>query len=152
MERRKFLSMSVASALDLPLGALTTDFRETKPATWTAHNVDDAIKALYGDVKLLESKEISLKMPKVTSNGNSIPVGIKSKIKAKTVALFQNSNPESAVSVWTVAEHGIVDYHLKLKLKTIEGEASVVTLVVEGKDGKFYVTHVSVTVAGGCEG
>ncbi len=89
----------------------------------------------------------------MTSNGMSVPVGIKSKIKAKTVALFQNSNPESAVSVWTVPENGIVDYNLKIKLKTIENEASVVTLVVEGEDGEFYVTHTSVMVLGeSCEG
>ena len=152
MERRKFLGIGLTSALLLPLGVLATDFRKTKPVTWTAKSVNDAIKALYGEVTLEESKEISLKIPKMTSNGMSVPVGIKSKIKAKTVALFQNSNPESAVSVWTVPENGIVDYNLKIKLKTIENEASVVTLVVEGEDGKFYVTDTSVTVAGGCEG
>jgi hypothetical protein len=67
--------------------------------------------------------------------------------------LFQNSNPESAVAVWTVLDGGIIDYSLKLKIKTLEnGDPSVVTVVIEGKDGQYYTANASVKVAGGCEG
>jgi sulfur-oxidizing protein SoxY len=153
MNRRKFLTLSVATAITLPMMAMATDYRTEKPAAWTAHTVDNAVKALYGDVKLIQSGDLILKMPKVTSNGGAVPVGIKSTIKAKSVSLFQNSNPESAVAVWTVPENGIVDYGLKLKIKTLEdGSPSVVTIILEGLDGKYYTTSGSVKVAGGCEG
>ncbi len=152
MQRRKFLRLGVTAACVLPLGLFATDYRVEKPDAWSAHTVDDAIKALYGDVKLIESKDLVLKMPKVSSRGDAVPAGIKSSIKAKSVSLFQDSNPESAVAVWTVPEDGIVDYALKLKLKTIEGQPSKVTVVLEGIDGNFYTTSTSVTVAGGCEG
>ncbi len=153
MNRRKFLTMSMATALALPAGALALDYRAEKPAAWTAKTVDAAIKALYGDVKLIESKDIMLKMPKVTTSGSQVPVTITTSIDAKTVSLFQNSNPESAVAVWTVPENGIIDYKLKLKIKTLEsGSPSVVTVVVQGKDGALYTTHASVVVRGGCEG
>ena len=152
MNRRKFLNLGMAAALVLPLGAWAKDYRVEKPVAWTAHTVDDAVKALYGDVKLIRSKDVLLKIPNVTSSGNAIPVGIKTDIEVKTVSLFQNSNPESTVAVWTVPENGIIDYSLKIKLKTLDGAPSVVTVVVEGKDGKFYFTDASVIVRGGCEG
>lgn len=152
MQRRKFLRLGVTAACVLPLGLFATDYRVEKPGAWTAHTVKDAIKALYGDVKLIESKDLVLKMQKVSSNGSAVPVGIKSTLQAKSVSLFQDSNPESAVAVWTVPEDGIVDYALKLKLKTIEGQPSKVTVVLEGIDGNFYSTSASITVRGGCEG
>ena len=153
MNRRKFLTLSVATALTLPIVSFATDYRVEKPATWKAKTVHDAIRGLYGEVKLIESKEVTLKMPKVSSNGGAVPVRITTDIPAKSVSLFQNSNPESAVAVWTVMEGGIVDYFLKLKIKTLEnGNPSVVIVVIEGKDGKYYTTKASVKVAGGCEG
>lgn len=149
MNRRKFLTMSMVTALALPLGAWATDYRVEKPTAWTAKKVDDAVKALYGDVKLIESKEVTLKMPKVVASGKSISVGIKSTLDAKSVSLFQDVNPESAVAVWSVPEHGIVNYSIKIKLKS----NAVVTVVVEGKDGHFYTTKHSIIVSGGgCEG
>ena len=153
MNRRKFLTLSVATALTLPMMALATDYRTEYASTWTAKKVNDAVKALYGEVTLIESKNVTLKMPKVTSQGGAVPVRIKSSIPAKSVSLFQNSNPESAVAVWTVLEGGIIDYSLKLKIKTLEnGDPSVVTVVIEGKDGQYYTANASVKVAGGCEG
>ncbi len=153
MDRRKFLTMSMVTALALPLSAWATDYRVEKPAAWTAKTVNAAIKALYGDVELVESEKIIFKVPKISTTGDQVPVSIKTTIDAKTVALFQNSNPESAVAVWTVPENGIIDYKLKMKIKTLaDGSPSVVTVVVQGNDGVFYTTHASVIVRGGCEG
>jgi len=148
MDRRKFLSLSMVAAAVVPASLSAIDFRATKPDTWTAHNVKDAVKALYGDVALVE-EGVTVKAPKVASNGGAIPVTVKSDIPAKTVALFQDANPEAAVSVFTVPEGGIVDYMMKIKMKA----SGKITAVVEGTDGKFYVGTQSLEVAlGGCEG
>jgi sulfur-oxidizing protein SoxY len=148
MDRRKFLSLSMVAAAVVPASLSAIDFRATKPDTWTAHNVKDAVKALYGDVALVE-EGVTVKAPKVASNGGAIPVTIKSNISAKSVALFQDANPEAAVAVFTVAEGGIVDYMMKIKMKA----SGLITAVVEGTDGKFYVGTQSLEVAlGGCEG
>ena len=152
MTKRNNLTLSVLAALVLPLGAGATDYRETNPQAWTAHTVNDAVQALYGDVKLIESGDVHLKMPTVSSQGGAVPVSIKTDIDAKSVSLFQDANPESAVAVWNVLEGGVVNYNVKLKLKTIEkGVPSTVTVVVEGKDGHYYTANASVVVAGGCE-
>jgi sulfur-oxidizing protein SoxY len=148
MDRRKFLSLSMVAAAVVPASLSAIDFRATKPDTWTAHNVKDAVKALYGDVALVE-EGVTVKAPKVASNGGAIPVTVKSNISAKSVALFQDANPEAAVAVFTVAEGGIVDYMMKIKMKA----SGIITAVVEGTDGKFYVGTQSLEVAlGGCEG
>jgi len=148
MDRRKFLSLSMVAAVAVTSSLSAIDFRATKPDTWTAHTVADGIKALYGDIKL-EEKGVTVKAPKVASNGGAIPVTIKSDIAAKTVALFQDANPESAVAVFTVVEGGIVNYMTKIKMKA----SGKITVVVEGTDGKFYTGSQSLEVAlGGCEG
>jgi sulfur-oxidizing protein SoxY len=154
MDRRKFLSFSAITALVVPAGLSAIDFRATKPATWTAKKVEDSIKALYGDITIIHS-DVKVKVPKVASSGGSVPVTVKSSIEAKSVAIFQDMNPESTVAVFTVNENGIVDYSMKIKLKATDtnGGNGTVTAVVEGKDGKFYSATYSLEVTkGGCEG
>ncbi|HHH37344.1 MAG TPA: thiosulfate oxidation carrier protein SoxY [Epsilonproteobacteria bacterium] len=157
MERRKFLGLGVLAIAALPatLSAITSiDFRATKPDTWTAKTVDDAVKALFGDIKP-EEKGVKVNVPAVASNGGAVPVTIKSDIPAKTVAVLQDMDPESAVAVFQVPEDGIVDYSLKIKLKATDenGGKGTVTAIVEGTDGKFYIGSKGLDVAkGGCEG
>lgn len=157
MERRKFLGLGVLALTALPatLSAISAiDFRATKPDTWTAHTVDDAVKALFGDIKPIE-EGVKVNVPAVASSGGAVPVTIKSDIPAKSVAVFQSMNPESATAVFNVPEDGIVDYFMKIKLKATDenGGKGTVTAIVEGIDGKFYIGSKSLDVAkGGCEG
>ena len=148
MDRRKFMSLSIVAAAVFPASLSAVDWRATKPDTWTAHTVADAVKALYGDIQP-EEKGVNVKAPKVASNGGAIPVTVSSDIAAKTVAVFQDANPEATVCVFDVQEGGIVDYMMKIKMK----KSGTITAVVEGTDGKFYVGKVTLEVAlGGCEG
>ena len=99
-------------------------------------------------IKLIKSADITLKAPTVVGSGASIPVTVKSGIDAKSVSLYQDANPESAVAVWNVVEGAIVNYSTNVKLKT----SSKVIVVVEGKDGNYYTAERSVQVTGGgCE-
>ncbi|MDQ1326430.1 MAG: sulfur-oxidizing protein SoxY [Campylobacterota bacterium] len=148
MERRKFLGLSVAAFAALPVLLSATDFRATKPDAWTAKTVEDAIKALYGSAELIE-KDVKVKAPKVASNGGAVPVTVQSNIPAKTVTIFQDANPESAVATFELNEYSIIDFGLKIKMK----QSGTITAVVEGIDGKLYVGKQTLEVAlGGCEG
>jgi sulfur-oxidizing protein SoxY len=152
MERRKFLSLSGLAAVAAVVPAANAeDYRKTKPTVWTAHTVDDAVMAMYGTKATTESG-VTVTMPDVAANGGAVPVNIKSDIDAKSVALFQNANPESAVAAFTIHEGSIINYDLKIKLKS-DGISITVTAIVEGKDGKLYSGVKTLTVAlGGCEG
>ena len=151
MERRKFFNYvgGLLALSAIPTGLSAKDYRELKPKAWTAHTTDDAIKALYGNKKMKESKKIKLKLPKVAANGGAVPVKFSTKLNAKTVALFQDANPEAAVAVYTVSKYDMKDYEVRIKM----GKSGTVTVVVEGTNGKLYYAKQYLEVAaGGCEG
>lgn len=149
MNRRKFLGLGLAAAALVPAALNATDFRKEKPDAWKAEKVEDAIKAVYGDIKLIEEK-VEIKAPKLAENGGAIPVFVKSDIEgAKSVTLFQDANPRAAVAAWTVPEGGIIDYGLKIKMR----KTGKITAIVEDKDGKFYAKILPIEVSiGGCGG
>ncbi|MDD5211443.1 MAG: thiosulfate oxidation carrier protein SoxY [Sulfuricurvum sp.] len=150
MERRKFLGLGVfaAAAALIPATLSAEDYRKTKPDAWKAHTVEDAIAKLYGTSTTIE-QGVTVTTPDVAANGGAVPVDISSDIAAKSVAVFQNANPESAVCVFTLNETSIIDYAIKIKMK----QSGTITVVVEGRDGKLYSGKKTLSVAlGGCEG
>mgnify|MGYP002795127624 CR=1 FL=1 len=150
MERRKFLGFGIfAAAAALVPGTLSAeDYRKTKPGAWTAHTVEDGIAKLYGTSKTIE-QGVTLTAPDVAANGGAVPVDFSSEIAAKSVAVFQDANPESAVCAFTLNENSIVDFSIKIKMK----QSGTLTVVVEGRDGKLYSAKKTLSVAlGGCEG
>jgi len=160
MERRQFLSMTLgALALAVvPASVKAEDFRKLKPTVWTAHTVDDAITAMYGTTELIENDSVYLKAAgevynsgkkAVASSGGAIPVNFSTEIPAKTIAVFQDANPEAAVIVYSVTARSINTYDIKIKM----GKPGTITVVVEGLDGKLYAAKQTLDVAlGGCEG
>jgi sulfur-oxidizing protein SoxY len=150
MQRRQFLSLTLgALALAVvPASIRAEDFRKAKPTVWTAHTVDDAIKAMYGTTTTIE-KGVKLKAPDVAANGGAIPVDFSTKIPAKTIAVFQDANPEAAVLVYSIGKYDVTNYSIKIKM----GKSGTITVVVEGLDGKLYSAKKTLDVAkGGCEG
>jgi sulfur-oxidizing protein SoxY len=150
MQRREFLSVTLgALALAVvPASVRAEDFRKTKPTVWSAHTVEDAMKAMYGTTTTIE-KGVKLKAPDVASNGGAIPVDYSTTIPAKTVAVFQDANPEATVCVNTIHKNSVTDYSIKIKM----AKPGTITVVVEGQDGKLYSAKKSLDVAkGGCEG
>jgi len=150
MRRRTFLSLAAgACALAaVPASVRAEDFRRSRPTVWTAKTVDDAVKALYGSAATV-AEGVTVVAPEVASNGGAVPVDVTSGIDAKTVAIFQNVNPESAVIVYDLNAYSIIDFSIKIKMKA----SGTITAVVEGKDGRLYSGSKTLDVAlGGCEG
>ncbi len=159
MQRRKFLSITLgALALAVvPASVRAEDFRATKPTVWTAHTMDDAIKAMFGTTTTIE-KGVKLSAANVAfdsgkmataANGGAIPIDFSTKIDAKTIAVFQDANPESAVCAYSLNEYSVNEYSIKIKM----GNPGIVKVVVLGNDGKLYSATQKLNVAkGGCEG
>jgi len=150
MERRKFLSMTLgAIALAVvPASVRAEDYRKTKPAVWAAHTVDDAIKAMYGSNDLV-MEGVTVKAPKVASNGGAIPVDFSTDKDVKSITVFQDANPEAAVLSVTTNKYSVNNYSIKIKM----GKSGTITVVAEGTDGKLYAAKITLDVAlGGCEG
>ncbi len=137
------------AALAMTATVYATDYRAEKPNAWTAKTVPAAIEALYGKVTPVESDAVKLKAPDVASNGGAVPVSVKTTIDAKSIAILQDANPESLVVVYAQNENSIANYGIKIKMK----KSGTITVIVEGKDGKFYSAKKTLEVAlGGCEG
>ena len=117
MERRNFLNVTLgALALAVvPASVKAEDYRATKPAVWSAHTVDDAIKAMYGTTTLIQ-EGVSLRAPDVASNGGAIPVDFSTDLDIKSIALFQDANPEAAVCAYTTNKYSINTYSIKIKM------------------------------------
>jgi sulfur-oxidizing protein SoxY len=132
----------------LPAGLSATDFRATAPKAWEAEGSKEAIEAMFGTGAMIDGK-IEIKAPKLAENGGAVPIGIKSKEKLTTVAVFQDANPRSAVVVFELGENANVDLMTKIKMR----KTANVTIVAKGADGKLYsaVQKVEVSI-GGCGG
>jgi len=150
MERRQFLSMTLGAVAlaAVPASVRAEDFRKSKPTVWSAHTVDDAIKAMYGSTALT-MEGVKLTAPDVASNGGAIPVDFSTDKDVKTIAVFQDANPEAAVLVVEPNKYSINKYSIKIKM----AKSGTITIVAQGKDGKLYAAKKTLDVAlGGCEG
>ena len=145
MKRRQFLAWSLC-AFPYVANALTVDYREDKPQAWKASTINEAAMALYGRDKfstIQKSTEIELIVPTgIVKDREEIPVTIRTSMKAKTVALFQDVNPESLVAVFHVHEESIIDYEFNIRM-AFKG---TVFAVVEGMDEKLYYTRAYVDI------
>jgi sulfur-oxidizing protein SoxY len=153
MKRRNFLSFGALAALAamVPAQLSAEDYRATRPDVWTSHTVDDSIKKLYGTTAAVESG-VTLTVPEIAANGGSVPISVASDIDARSVAVFQDANPESAVAVFTVHENSIINFDLKIKLRS-DGTPIAITAIVEAKDGKLYSAKKTLIVPNGtCDG
>jgi len=149
MNRRNFLGLGLGAAAVamVPMNLSAIDFRATKPKAWDAKKVDVAMKELFGTTATTQSG-VKIKAPDIAENGAVIPVTISSKLAGKTVAIFQDANPESTVAVFTVPAGGIVDYSIRIKM----GKTGTVTAVVD-VDGTLHSAAKLVKVTkGGCGG
>jgi len=145
MERRKFLGLGLVAITLAPASLSAIDFRTTKPAAWSATTVNDAIKALYGDIKA-ETSGIKLTVPKKASNPGAVPVKIKSKIAMKSLTILQDANTSAAVATYTMDKDTIVDISIKIKM----GKPGTITIIGEGQDGKFYSVSKKVDLGEAC--
>jgi len=153
MNRRNFLGLGLglgAVAMMLPTTLSAVNFRETKIGAFEgpkSHTVDDAMTQLFGTSKTTSGK-VKLKAPDIAENGAVVPLQISSKLSGKTVAVFQDANPESLVAVFTVPSNGIIDYKIRIKM----AKTGTVTVVVQDGSTLFSASKMVKVTAGGCGG
>jgi len=153
MNRRKFLGLSLGlgvAAVMLPSTMSAVNFRETKKGAFegaNSHTVEDSMKELFGTSKTTVGK-VKLKAPDIAENGAVVPLQVSSKLVGKTVAIFQDANPESLVAVYTVPANGIINYKLRIKM----AKTGTVTAVVQDGNTLFSASKMVKVTAGGCGG
>ena len=145
MNRRHFLAMGLCVSPYMTQ-VLAADYRKSKPGAWKASTINDAAMALYGKEKfatIQKSADIELTVPKpIAKDPNEIPITIRSNIKAKTLALFQDANTKSLVAVFHLSEDSIIEYELNIRMEF----KGTVFAVLEGVDEKLYYTREYVDI------
>lgn len=149
MNRRNFLSLGLGAmaVATIPAKLSAVNFRETKPKIWSSTKVDESIKELFGTNEAVEGS-IELKAPDIAENGAVIPVSFKTDLKADTIAVFQDANPESTVAVFTIPKLAIIDYAIRIKL----AKTGTVTVVAKAGDKLYKVSKLVKVTIGGCGG
>ena len=118
------------------------------------------ISKYFSNASLYESKEIRLTAPDVASNGGAVPLGIRSTLHAKRVIVFasEEDNTIKMVCQWILHETKMIDFEMKIKLMNLLyspdsdiWSTGVISVVIEGEDGKYYIRErkVSVAIGGG---
>lgn len=145
MNRRHFLVLGLC-VFPYTIEVLAADYRKSNPLAWKASSINDAAMALYGREKfatIQKSTDIDLIVPKgIVKDREEIPITIRSTIKAKTLAIFQDANPESLVAVFDISEESIVEYDLNIRMQF----KGTVFAVIEGLDEKLYYTRAYVDI------
>jgi len=154
MQRRKFLNLGALVGLSTLLSSSlhAVNFRQSRPEAWTAHTVDDAIAKLYPN-QVIHEGGVELSVPKIATNGGSVPVNVSSSLEAKSIALFQDTNPEAAVIALSIHKNSIIDYDFKLKLKSDGSTPIKITAVLEDLNGALHISSKELIVPSGtCDG
>ena len=152
MNRRKFLGLGLGIATVsslIPSSLMAENFRKTKPDLWKAKTPNEAIKDLFGTDKM-EQSGVSFKAPEIPENGATVPITIKGvPAGTKTIAVFQDADPESATAVFTIHPRSIPDgYSIRIKMKK-----SGKIIVVANVDGKLFYDDKTIKITkGGCGG
>ncbi|MBT8344501.1 MAG: hypothetical protein KJO45_07280 [Sulfurovum sp.] len=145
MNRRHFLVLG-SSIFSYSEQVLAVDYRQSKPGAWKASSINDAAMALYGRDKfatIQKSRELELIVPHgIVKDPENVPIAIRSNIKAKTLAIFQDANPKSLVAVFHMSEESIIEYEFTIKMEF----KGTVFAVLEGFDGNLYYTREHIEV------
>ena len=119
--------------------------------------VEEAIKLLLGDKELADGADlISLDLPQIAENGNTVPLGISvespmtDEEHVTAVHIFAEGNPRPGVaSIQFTPANGIAQASTRMRLAKTQN----VVAVAEMSDGKAYITKAEVKVTiGGCGG
>lgn len=144
---RRWLLQGMISVLALSVLPLKLLARAAK--AFEAEQLDEVYRELFGDLPIVLTKDIKLKIPDIAENGAVVPITISTDIadvKAMYVVIDQNPNPLSAS--FQLATSSPADISVRVKM----GKSSMVRALVRTQD-KVYMTgkEVKVTI-GGCGG
>ena len=123
-------------------------FAARPDAAFDADNSETAVKDLF-DGPVVESDQITLKVPDIAENGAVVPVSVKTDLTdVESISVLVDNNPTPLVALFELSPQSVPDISVRMKM----GESSVVRTVVKA-GGKYYSASKEVKVTiGGCGG
>jgi len=149
-DRRQFLLGTGAAAL------FTAFLRDGASAQEAQAQWQLVLKSIYGDAKPIEGKILTVDIPEIAENGNTVPftIAVESPMTeaeyVKAAHIVSTGNPQADVASFTFTpESGKAIVSSRMRL----AKSQDVVAVAELSDGRFMMAKKSVKVTiGGCGG
>ena len=147
-KRRKVLQFTALVSFMAGSGLLSeADAAEWNKAAFAAKSMDDVMKALGGGAPE-KSDAVMLKAPDIAENGAVVPVGITTTLKATSMAILVEKNPNMLAGYFDLPARTEPFVTTRVKM----GQTSNVYALVKA-DGKWFSAFKEIKVTlGGCGG
>ena len=147
-KRRKVLQFTALVSFMAGSGLLSeADAAEWNKAAFAAKSMDDVMKALGGGTPE-KSDAVMLKAPDIAENGAVVPVGITTTLKATSMAILVEKNPNMLAGYFDLPAGTEPFVTTRVKM----GQTSNVYALVKA-DGKWFSAFKEIKVTlGGCGG
>ena len=146
LQRRALFRSLVAAAAVLAIPRWLFAARPDK--AFDADNADTVISDLF-DGPLIESDQVTLKVPDIAENGAVVPVTVSTDLAdVESISMIVDNNPTPLVALFELSPQSVGEVSVRMKM----GESSVVRTVVKA-GGQYYTASKEVKVTiGGCGG
>jgi len=148
ISRRKFIHLlTLSSTACLTLLTPLRSWAVWASNAFKADELEVAIHNLFGTNDLIESKNITLKIPKTAENGASVPITIKTSLPhIESISIFVKDNPFPLTATFIIPEGTLANVSTRIRLAK-----STTVIAVIKTDDKLYSTSQEVNVTiGGC--
>lgn len=151
--RRTFIKKSVALS---GYSFITTGILLATPeasAEWLAETtstdiLQQTIKRLFKDQKIIESDQIVIQIPKTAENGASVPITVTSSLKnVEGISILIEKNPIPLVAKFELSADLAPFVSTRLKI----AESSAVAVIVETNEGFYTASKKVIVTQGGCD-
>jgi len=146
LQRRALIRSLIAAAAVLAVPRWLFASRPDK--AFDADNADTVISDLF-DGPLIESDQVTLKVPDIAENGAVVPVTVSTDLAdVESISMIVDNNPTPLVALFELSPQSVGEVSVRMKM----GESSVVRTVVKA-GGQYYTASKEVKVTiGGCGG
>jgi len=122
-------------------------------AAWLAETtstdiLQQTLKRLFKDRKIIESDKIDIRIPKTAENGAAVPITVTSSLNnVESIAILVEKNPIPLAAKFELSPdlEPVVSARLKI------AESSAVAVIVETNEGFHSASEKVIVTPGGCE-
>ncbi len=151
--RRAFIKKSVALSGYSIIAAGGLLASPEASAEWLAETtstdiLQQTIKRLFKDQKIIESDQIDIQIPKTAENGASVPITVTSSLNnVEGISILIEKNPIPLVAKFELSPD--LEPFVSTRLKI--AESSAVAVIVETNEGFYTASKKVIVTPGGCE-
>ena len=133
--------------IDNQLKNLVTNKVGPEHKAWSTETIEETSKALYGNIMPIQSEKITINIPKIASNWDSILLRISTSIEAKSIAVLTNGNNKSLVSIFQVHQDTIASFGMTIRI--MKKNSANIVVIVQDINGSLHIAKTEIDIANG---